>query len=190
MKWAVFLLLGWAALGLELSLRKALSLGQSGIAPSFVFCVVTIIAATAPAARAYWMAWLLGLAMDLTFMLPTQSGADARIIGPYALALPAGAYAVISARSLAYKRSPFAYGFLALVGSIAYQACVAVILTVRAGTLDSLDWSAGYEVWTRGASCLYTAALMTLLAPLAPVVQRWMGVQQGSHIAGGSAARI
>ncbi len=190
MRWAVFLLLAWATLGLELSLRKALSLGQTGIAPSFVFCLVTIIAATAQPGRVYWLAWVMGLLLDVTFMLPTENGADVRVIGPYALSTVAGAYMIVSIRSLMYKRSPFAYGFTAAVGSMVAQACLIAIFTIRAATLDHIAWSAGHEVWTRLASCLYTGALMTLLAPLAPVLQRWMQISHGSHIAGGTAARI
>ncbi len=190
MRWAVFLLLAWAALGLELSLRKALALGHTGIAPSFVFCALTMIAASAPPGKVYWLAWIMGLLVDATFMLPTQNGADARVLGPYALSLTAGAFMIVSIRTLMYKRSPFAYGFLALVGSLVAQVCVVAIFTVRASVFDSLAWSAGHELWTRLASCIYTGAAMTVLAPLAPLLQRWLQISPASHISGGTAARI
>lgn len=190
MRWAVFLLLAWAALGLELSLRKALSLGHTGIAPSFVFCVVTVIAANAPPAKVYWLAWIMGLLVDATFMLPTQNGADARVIGPYALSFAAGAFLIVSIRTLMYKRSPFAYGFLAIVGSLVAQLGVVAVFTVRSIMFDQLDWSVGHELWTRFASCIYTGVVMTLLAPLAPLLQRWLQISPASHISGGTAARI
>ncbi|MFO0833108.1 MAG: hypothetical protein U0637_14850 [Phycisphaerales bacterium] len=190
MRWAAFLLIAWIALGLELSLRKALALGHTGIAPSFVLCAVTVIAASAPAGRTYWLAWVLGLLVDVTFMLPTSNGADARVIGPYAVSLPAGAFMIVSIRTLMYKRSPFAYGFLALVGGLVVQVCVVALYTLRAAMFDPLAWNAGHELWTRLASCVYTGAVMTLLAPLAPVVQRWLQISPSSHISGGTAARI
>ncbi len=190
MRWAVFLLLAWVALGLELSLRKALSLGHTGVAPSFVFCVVTIIASSAPPSRVYWLAWIMGLLVDVTFMLPTANGADARVIGPYAISMTAGAFMIVSIRTLMYKRSPFAYGFLALAGSLVMQVCVIALFTLRAAVFDNLAWSTGHELWTRLASCVYTGAIMTLLAPLAPLIQRWLQIAPASHISGGTAARI
>jgi hypothetical protein len=190
MRWAVFLLLAWVVLGLELSLRKALALGHTGIAPSFVFCAVTVIAASAPPGRVYWLAWALGLLVDVTFMLPTENGADARVIGPYALSMTAGAFMIVSIRTLMYKRSPFAYGFLALVGCLVMQVCVVTLISLRAAMLDQLAWSAWREVWTRVGSSVYTGALMTLLAPLAPLLQRWLQISAASHISGGTAARI
>jgi hypothetical protein len=190
MNWVVFAIIAWVALGLELSLRKFLALGGTPIAPSFMLCVLTIIAAYAPMGRVLWLAWALGVAIDLTFVLPMRSGLDARVLGPYAISFVIGAYAMISLRSLLYKRSPFAMGFLAFVGCLITQACVVAILTLRSWWLDDMAWNLWYELWTRMAGSVYTGVLMTVLAPLTPLLQRWLRLNLNPMVIAGTAARM
>jgi hypothetical protein len=42
--WLAYIVLLWIFLGLEKGLRDALALGSSGVAPSFVFIIVTMVA--------------------------------------------------------------------------------------------------------------------------------------------------
>jgi cell shape-determining protein MreD len=188
--WGVFALLAWLALGLELSLRKSLSIGSAGVAPSFVCCLLTILAAQAPASRVLWAGWVLGLLIDLTFMLPMQGGDDVRVLGPSALGYAAGAYVMLSMRAIMYKRSPFAMGFLALAGCGAAQLVVLFILSLRAWWLDDLAWSVGRELGARAGSSLYTGCVMTILAPLAPALHRLLRISAPQSVMGGTAARM
>jgi hypothetical protein len=184
------ILLVWLALGLELSLRPALALGTTAIAPSFVLCVLTLVAMFAPPTSVRWTALLTGLAVDLLSTLPlTNAVSDTRIIGPTALAFLLAAQLVLSVRSIMMRRNPLTLGVLAMLAGLAVAITLVFVFTLRSWMFDPLTWSVSRELLTRSGSALYTGVLGTLLAfgllPLAPV----LGLKIESAMIAGRAAK-
>lgn len=183
-------LLVWIALGLELSLRPALALGTTAISPSFVLCVLTLVAMFAPPNAVRWTALLTGLALDLLSTLPIINAAsDTRIIGPTALAFLVAAQLVLSVRSIMMRRNPLTLGALSLLAGLAVAIALVFIFTLRAWMFDPLAWSVPRELLTRGGSAVYTGVLGALLAfallPLAPM----LGLKIESNVIAGRAAK-
>jgi hypothetical protein len=168
-------LVAWVALGLELSLRPALALGATTISPSFVICILTLVAMFAQPSAVRWTALLLGIAVDLLTALPIANAAsDTRIVGPSAIAFVLAAQLVLSVRSVMMRRNPLTLGVLAMLAAMATAIALVTVFTVRSWMFDPIAWSATSELWTRCASAVYTGVLGSLLAfallPLAPVL--------------------
>src|SRR3954462_9918974 len=101
MNWMLFAVLAWVFLGLEKGLRDALGLGSTGIAPSFVFALLTFVAMSAPRTIVIWAAIVLGILMDLVFEVPLrQFGGTVTMLGPHALAYALASQLIISMRGL------------------------------------------------------------------------------------------
>lgn len=189
MNWLTFALLAWVALGLELSLSSAFSLGGSGVAPNLLVCVVTLVAMFARARQAYWAALVLGLLADLTFLPPVRDGVTPmRIVGPHVLAFAAGVAAVMSMRTAVIRRNPLTLGFLSMVCGISAALVVTAVLEARSWALGDLNWGFWQQLWPRLGSALYTglvaAVLGALILPLAPLLGLRVGqtmISRRSH---------
>lgn len=179
----------WAALGLELSLRRVLALGDGGIAPSFVACVVAWMAVFLPAKQARWWALGVGLVLDLLSPLPLSGGFAGHAAGPWALGLLAANEIVLALRPMVMRRSPVAFGFLAAVVGASAGLVVVCVMVLRGALFDDLAWSPAREAWVRIASSLYTGVVGLLLSfgllPLADLI----GIAPASPLISGRAAR-
>ncbi|MFO0856940.1 MAG: hypothetical protein U0640_06245 [Phycisphaerales bacterium] len=175
---ALWILVVWMALGLELGLREALRLRDLPIAPSFVFCCLTLVAMFASRTTVRWSALAIGLLMDLLNPLQMQGSlADVRVMGPHMLSYLVGAEVIVLVRSSTIRRNPLTLGFLAGLGAMAGAVVFVVVMTIRGWFLDNLEWTIWFQLWTRLLSGIYTGLLGIVLAfgllPLAP----YLGMQ-------------
>jgi len=191
MNLALFVLLLWVALGLEVGLKEALRLRDLPIAPSFVFCCVTLVAMFASPSVVRWTAIAVGLMMDLLSVLPVRDSlADVRIVGPHMLGFVVGCEIIMLVRSSTIRRNPLTMGFLAGIGAMGGAVVMVCVFTLRAWVLDPLVWDLWFQTWTRTLSALYTGIVGVVLAfgllPLAPL----LGMQTNfPSVGSGRAAR-
>lgn len=173
MNWVAFALTAWVFVGLEVGLRSALELGQTGIAPSFVIPLGVFVALGAPGPQALWACLLLGLSVDLTRTVDAEGGEALTMIGPYALGMLLGGQLTLSARGVLIRRNPLTLGALSVLVAVVAQAVVMVIALVHRLYGDPLASAPGGELWPRLASALATGVaglvLAKVLTPLTPV---------------------
>lgn len=174
MNWWAFCVLAWIALGLELGLKGALELGDTGIAPSFVFCLMVFYAMSAPAMTALWTALVLGLLVDLTATLDYNSGVAATVLGPHAAGYVLAAQLVLTLRGLIMRRNPLSMAILCIGGFLVAHVVVVALYTVRASYGEGLTWSPSRQLFIRLGSSLYTGGIGLLMAvallPLSSVI--------------------
>lgn len=174
MNWLVALVVGYLMLGFELSVRPALGIGPTGVAPSFLVPLMVFVALSAPPLHALWYAFLLGLLMDLTADYPTLDAQHSlTIVGPVALGFLAGAYLTLTMRGVMIRRNPLAMVFMAVVAGALANVVIVAMLSIRVFYGDPIAYSPGQELLSGILSSLYTAgsaALLTLvLIPLTPL---------------------
>ncbi|MFZ4575429.1 MAG: hypothetical protein ACOYN0_13600 [Phycisphaerales bacterium] len=178
MNWLAYLALLWLFVGLEKGLRDALTLGTTGIAPTFVFVLVTLVAMYATPLVATWAAFVAGLVLDLVFEHQLKDGGPAvTIIGPHALAYVLAVQLILTLRGVMFRRNPLTVGFLSGVGGATAMCLAAGILSLRTlfGT-PLANWNVGAEMIRGLGSAAYTAAVGLFLAfPLMPVAG-WIGL--------------
>lgn len=185
MNWLAYLALLWVFVGLEKGLRDALMLGTTGIAPTFVYVLVTLVAIYATPLVTTWAALIAGLALDLVFEHQLKDGGPAvTIIGPYALAYLLSVQLILTLRGVMFRRNPLTVGFLSGVGGAVALCLAAGLLSLRVlfGT-PLANWNVGAEMVKALGSAAYTAAVGLFLAfPLMPVAG-WIGlpVQQAGR---------
>ncbi|MFA6044438.1 MAG: hypothetical protein WC718_05590 [Phycisphaerales bacterium] len=172
MRGVTFALLAWIFLGLELGLKSPLGFGPSGVAPSFMFVLLTYIAMAATPKQTAWAAIILGVLMDLTNPFTLHGKIQpAVVVGPYALSFLLGSQLVLTLRGVMIRRNPFTLGFLALVGSIVASITLVGVFSARA-FLENRDWHATHELWVGMKCSLYTGIaavpLALVLMPLGP----------------------
>lgn len=167
----VFALTAWVCFGLELGLKQALEIGHSGMAPSFVFVLLTFVSMFAPSTTALWAALALGIIMDLTGGVAVEgANATAVVLGPHALGYVLAAQFVLALRAVMNRRNPLSIAAMALFASLVAHAVVVTFYAVHrwygepllAGTKDDLLARLGSSAYT-GAAAL---ALSLLLLPM------------------------
>jgi cell shape-determining protein MreD len=183
--WLAYIVLLWIFLGLEKGLRDALALGSSGVAPSFVFIIVTMVAIYASPLVATWAALVAGFCIDLLFEYQMKDGGPSiTLLGPNSLAYVLSVQLILALRGLMFRRNPLSLAFLSGVGSATAFCIAAGLLSIRVlfGT-PIANWSAGAEMVKGLGSAAYTAGIaLTLAIPLMPVAG-WIGlpVQQAGR---------
>ena len=172
MNWLAFTLIAWVLFGLELGLRRALELGNTSIAPSFVFSLLVLVALAAQPPTIYAAAFALGLLVDLfnPMALPGGQG-ELLLVGPYTAGYLIAAHMMLLSRGMLMRRNPLTFGLLAGVGFAITQIVVLSYLTVRGWVSEPVVSAAGSELLKRLASAAYTGmlsvALSLALLPLA-----------------------
>lgn len=172
MRSVTFALLSWIFLGLELGIKAALGFGSPGVAPSFVFVLLTYIAMSATPRQTAWASIILGLLMDLTNPFTLHGRLQPSVIvGPHALAFLVGSQLVLTLRGVMIRRNPFTLGFLAFVGSIVAAITLVGVVSVRS-IFENRDWHATHQLWVGLKSAVYTGIaavpLALVLMPLGP----------------------
>jgi hypothetical protein len=163
--WLVFAAAAWVFAGVEKGLRDALTLGQSGITPSFAFVLMTFIAMTAPRATVLWSSVALGLVMDLIFEVPLKQGTGTVTIpGPHVLAFALGCQLILSMRGLMIRRNPLTLGFLACMGALVSNTTLVTIFTLRNMLGAGLAWETRHELLAGLGSAPYTGVIAIALA--------------------------
>lgn len=166
MRWMTFAIAAWVFFGLELGLRSALELGSVGVAPSFAMVLLAFVVMWASGSHAVWAGLIVGVLLDLTTVWPIAGGgAGVTLLGPYAVGCACGAYAGLQLRAMMIRSHRLAMGALAFLICVIAYAVVAGFLTVRAFYAEPIEFEAARELFARGASSLYTAALAVLIGP-------------------------
>lgn len=171
-----FAILAWVFLGLELGLKPALRLGNTEIAPSFVFVLLTFLAMCAAPRASLWSAVVLGLLMDLTSPLATTTGEPpGYVLGPHVIAYALASQLVLAMRGVMIRRNPLTLGFLALTGGVVAQVVLVAIFWLRS-VFDPIAWGATGELVTRLGSAGYTGLFGVAFAfGLLPMAE-WIGL--------------
>jgi hypothetical protein len=165
MNWLLFAVLAWVMVGLEKGLRDALSIGQSGVAPSFVFVLLTSISLSAPRPIVMWASLALGLIMDLVFEVPLrQAGGTVTIPGPHALAYVLGSQLILAMRPLMIRRNPLTLAFLSMAGSLIANLTLAMIFSLRHWVGAPIAWETKHEFLAALGWGVYTGVLGLFLA--------------------------
>lgn len=162
MSWPVVLVIGYICVGLELVVSSELRLGSSAVAPSFVVPFVVFVAMFAPAAKVYWTALLLGLALDLL----TAWNGETVIPGPKALGLLLAAYFIVTLRTL-INRNTLALIVFSIVAMAISQVFLVAVMTLRSlYTVPAPTWHGRTELVQRTLSALYTGGSAAALGLL------------------------
>jgi len=175
-----FIITAWVCMGLELGLKDALALGPGATAPSFVFCLLTFIAMFSAAPRPTWVAFALGLMMDLTARVPLREGmGTATIIGPHILAYVMAVQLVTALRGVVIKRNPLTVGLLAMLGALVAQVVLVAIYSFRLWWGDPIftqESAPSGQLMARVFSAPYTGAVGVALSFVFFPLSGWLGV--------------
>jgi cell shape-determining protein MreD len=184
MNWIVFGIVAWVFLGMESGLREALQVGQLNIAPSFVLILIVFVSLWAKPIHALWAAVLLGCALDMLNLLPTESGETIAMLGPWALGCMVASYTVLNFRVMMFRRNPLTIAFLCAVSGAIASVVALAILSIRAFYDDELILTASSELGQRTASALYTGALAIIIGPVLHWIGPWMGFRRPISMGG------
>ena len=175
----VFAICAWLFLGLEIGLRDALELGQSGVTPSFIIVLLAFVASHAPKAAALWAGLTLGVLLDLTFDAPDAAGQGAvAVLGPHTLGCVAAAYTIVVMRGSMMRRNPLTLALLALVAMAMLAIVSTTLLEIRSLWDPSIEVRAAGELWIGGLRALYSAALALPVGGLLALMTPLFGFQQ------------
>jgi hypothetical protein len=178
MIWLGFALLAWALFGLELGLRRMLEIGSSGIAPSFIFPLVALIALAGTPSMVHRSALILGILMDLLFPVPLIEGrGEVIILGPCALGYLVAAHFMLNSRGLIVRRNPLSLGAMALAGYAIARILALFFLFIRGWIQGDIAISAGSELIAALGSALYTGFLAPLLGLVLLPIGTALGLQ-------------
>lgn len=157
MNWPVFAIIAYIMLGLERGLRDALAIGP--VQPSFLLAVGAFIALSAPPIHAVWACLVLGLALDLTGGWPMQGIPAQPLIGPYALGGVLMAQVILTLRGKLVRHHLATLAVLTLLGVLAAQALVVLLLSVQKLAGAPVAFEPGRELLIRLGASGYTALL-------------------------------
>lgn len=156
----VFAIFAWLALGLEIGLRDALELGQSGVTPSFVIVLLAFVASHAPRHAAVWAGVTLGALLDLTAARPDNTGQGiVTVLGPSAVGCAAAAYTIVVMRGSMMRRNPLTLALLSVVAMAMVTIVSTTLLEFRSFWDPTLSVRASAELWVGALRGLYSAAL-------------------------------
>ena len=174
----LFFVLGWLAVGIEMSGVKsmlAVRVGSVSGTPGVILPVVAIVALCAPPTAALWMALALGMLHDLTSAVPTTTNETMFHIGPGAIGLVLGAQFILLIRGMVIRRNPLTLVVMTIAAGLIAAICTVAIITVRQLILrDPIEWSATNELVQRLFSAVVTGGsalvLSIVLLPLTPML--------------------
>lgn len=181
MNWISFALFAWLCFGLELGLRGAFQLSGTDIGPSFVVPLMVYVALSAPPRVASWAAILLGLILDLTWMLPRTDGGQAHIVGPHAIAMLVAAQLVIASRGLVIRRHILTITVLSMLAAAVMQIVMVSFLTARSLGGDPIQWDGAAQLGGRLLSSLFTGGSAFVLAFGLRYCDRLLGFPTDRH---------
>lgn len=185
MSWPVFAIAAWLFLGLEIGLRDALELGQSGVTPSFAIILLAFVASYAPRHTAVWAGVTIGVLLDLTadYVHPTRDEV-VTVLGPNALGCAAAAYTIVVMRGSMMRRNPLTLSLLSLIAMAMLAIVSTTLLEARSLWDPALRIPAAGSLWIGFLRGLYSAALALPVGALLAVAAPLFGFQQQHRIRG------
>lgn len=182
MNWVVLALITWVFFGIELGLRDAFRLGLGGIAPSFVFVLLSYIAITARPQLVLWCCVLFGVLTDLTGPVEMAGGAPPlTVVGPHALGFLLAGQLMVSMRALLMRANPPTLAFTAGVGYAVAQIVAVGLFTLRSWMFGGVEWHPTHELLVRLGSAACTGVLGFLLSFILAPVGPLLGMQVPSQ---------
>ena len=155
MNWITFLIVAWLAFGVQMGF-DAFRLAPGDISPSFVIPLIVFVALSAPARHALWAALLLGLLIDLTWLVPRTDGGEAIVVGPHALGALLATQLVLSVRGMVIRRHFLTLVILSMVSAAVVAAVVVAFMTVRDIYGDPIEFRPTGELVSRLLGAVYT----------------------------------
>jgi hypothetical protein len=183
MNWAVFTIVTYVLLVLQVGLRNLFEvslLGVDDVLPSLPLVLLVFIGMGGGRGVTLWAAMILGLLMDLQGAVVTTSTGDVSvaIVGPHVIGYVAAAYVVLEARVLIFRNSPLTMGVLTFISGLAAQLIVVALLSLR--QIDVIPgepvagWDAADELLKAFFALLYTVLFAVLLnIPMRMTLPMW-----------------
>jgi len=168
MNWLLFILLGYAAMVLQVGLGSLLQVGTGfgPVQPRLELIVVAAAALAAPTRLSTAAAFGLGLAIDL--LIKHEGGAV--VVGPFAFGFAAAAAVVGQFRAALMRNHPMSMAVAVLAAGAAWALVVAGVWALRAAIVNHpASFSALADLMTRLLGTGYSAALMLVLALPRPI---------------------
>ncbi len=164
MNWAVFAILSWFAIGLDVGLAPAISPESSDIRPSFFVPLLVFVAMRAPHRTALWAGLVGGLMLDLIHPLARTGASPVIITGPNAVGMMLAAQLVVALRSMVMHRNPLTTAVLAFITVVVAGVAAIAMLTIRTLFGDGIVFSPTHELLTLLGSALYTGVVALVFA--------------------------
>ena len=177
----VFAAAAYLLLALQRGLEPAWSLG--GVTPNLLLILGVFIGVSANRSTVLIAMLILGLLLDLQ-PGPTR-GSDAIILGPHAVGLLIGGYALLQLRGMLFRESVVTIVVMVLVVGGFTALVEAVVYTFRGLPWlanDPLAWSLTQQLWDQSREIGYTALAAIPLGLLLQATRRWWGFTgRGKH---------
>jgi len=162
--WAIFAILSWFALGLDIGLASAISPESSDIRPSFFIPLLVFVAMRAPHRTALWAGLAGGLLLDLIHPLARPGASPVTVPGPHAIGTMLAVQLVVALRAMVMHRNPLTTAVLAFVTVVVAGVVAIALLTIRTMFGGGIDYAPTHELLTLLGSALYTAVVALVLA--------------------------
>jgi rod shape-determining protein MreD len=181
MRWLGLVLAAYVLVALETALGGVWALGA--VRPALLLVLMVVVALHGRAMVAAWVALCLGVLMDVRWGTPV-AGATATL-GPWALGMLAGCWAVLQLRHLLFRDAAATVGLMCFVAGVPMVLTAVLLYSVR-DLIGPAEAMPGFGAWSRLGVGLATVAYTAAVGlPLGWVLQRmrpWLGV-------GGTAGR-
>jgi rod shape-determining protein MreD len=171
MNWLVFAIVTYLLLAVQTGLSAVLSF--RGLTPNLLLILAVFVGLSARPSVVLWSSLILGLLLDLQ---PGPAMGGAAILGPHALGLLFGGWAVLQLRGLLFRESVITLVLLTLaVGVFASLVEVAIYALRGLGFLagQPVEWRATSHLGRRMLEACYAAGLAIPLGLLLNQTRRW-----------------
>ena len=179
MRWSVFAVAAYLALGAQFGLFRLFETDHGYIEPRLVLLLAVYVGLWAPPQLAL-IGWaVLGLGLDLITTWPAHSNTGEgpvqfSLIGPYTLGYLSGGFVLLSCRGVLMSRHPLAMGSMVLVCGLAVQLVVVGLMSARMWYDQPMPvFSPTSQLLIRSAAVMTTAVVavplaipMNMLAPM------------------------
>lgn len=176
MNWLAFAIAAWVACGFEYGLRDAFRLGETPVAPSFLLILAVFVCLWASPGAVLSACLIIGMLMDFIFLQQIQGTEQwLTILGPHALGLLLGGYAVLNMRALMFRRNALALAFLCIVAGALMHILAWALLYLRGVWGDPVFGGVAGELGYRLAGAVYTGVMALVIGLILGLVRPVFG---------------
>ena len=176
MNWFTLGILLWITLGLDVGFRDTFQLGTLAIAPRCLPLLAVFVALWATPVQAAGVCLLIGLLMDITHTVPTESGRATVVFGAYAIGCLGAASFVLHFRSVLLRRNPVTFVVLCFVCTLLMEIVQLIFLRVRVQYDDLVVLGLGRELGQRLGTAGLTALLAVVAGPFFAIIAPVLGL--------------
>lgn len=176
MNWIAFAIAAWIACGLEYGLADAFRLGDTPVAPSFLLILGVFVCLWGSPSATLISCLVVGLLLDFIYQQQIQDAEQfVTIIGPNALGLLLGGYAVLNMRALMFRRNALALGFLTIVAGGLMHIVAWALLYLRTVWSEPVLGAVAGELGYRLAGAVYSGVAALLVGVILGAVRPVFG---------------